>query len=242
MAFAGDEPLIYDGSSTDLAPETRPLEAQLAHYVQEGHKRLRVAFPAAVASIEGDQTVDLQPLLKVRYAGQEPSTMPQLKSVPVVMPQGGDWRISMPLAVGDTGLALVTDRSLDAWLAGKGGVTDPNDTRTHHLADAVFIPGLVPTNLQTTDTSSDLVLQNGQASIRLQKNGHIRFGNAGQELIDLMHQTTQAMIDTLAQLQSALVLTAFGPAPFSAAAIQEFLRIQTEVRTLLQELDTFKST
>lgn len=241
MPFAGDGPILYDSASIDLTPETQPLEGLLAQYVQEGHKHLRVAFPCVVTAVDGDQTVDIQPLLKVRYVGKNPSTMPQIKAVPVLMPQGGDWRISMPLAVGDTGLALVADRSMDAWLAGSGEAADPNDTRVHHLADAIFVPGLVPSSKQTTDTSGDLVLSNGAATIRLQKNGHIRFNNAQQEIVDLLHKTTQAMIDTLNATQQTLILTAFGPAPLTEKSIIALADIQTRVKTLLAQLDTFRS-
>lgn len=241
MAFAGDQPILFDTASADPTPETLPLEGILAHYVQEGHKRLRVAFPAAITAVDADQTVDVQPLLQVRYAGRDPQTMPQIKGVPVLMPQGGDWRISMPLAVGDTGLCLVADRSLDAWLAGAGGVADPLDTRVHHLADAVFMPGLVPTAKQTTDTQTDLVLANGLSAIRLQKNGHIRFDNAQQELIGVLHDTTQALIDTLGVIQKQLTLTAFGPAPLTAASMAAAANVQTQVQALLARLDTFKA-
>ena len=241
MAFAGDQPILFDPASPDLTPETLPLEGILAHYVQEGHKQLRVAFPAMVMAVTADQTVDVQPLAQVRYAGRPPEAMKQILAVPVLMPQGADWRISLPLAPGDTGLCLVADRSLDAWLAGSGGVTDPLDTRTHHLADSIFVPGLVPSAKQTTDTSTDLVLGNGASMVRLQKNGHIRFSNAEQELVSVLHDTTQALIDTLGAIQSQLTLTAFGPSPLTAASIAKAANIQAQVQALLARLDTFRA-
>jgi hypothetical protein len=240
MAFAGDAPRLYDTASLESAPETLPLEGILRRYIQEGHKHLRIAFPGAIAAVEADQTVDVQPLLQVRYAGADPSDMPQIKAVPVVMPQGGDWRISYPLAVGDTGLVIVTDRSLDNWLAGQGGTTDPLDTRCHHLADAVFVPGLVPTALQTTDTATDMVLQNGATTLRLQKNGHFKVNNTTQELVAVLSASTQAFISTLQAIEQLQCLTAFGPAPLLASSIAQFTQIQAQVQTILNNLNTFK--
>jgi hypothetical protein len=49
----------------------------------------------------------------------------------------------LPVSVGDTGLLVFADGSLDVWLA-RGGVVDPLDDRHHALSDAVFIPGLRP--------------------------------------------------------------------------------------------------
>lgn len=241
MAFLGDTSPLYDSAAQDSTPETWPLHAIMQRFVDEGAKSLRVALPAAITAIEGDQTVDVQPLLKVRYTGAEPTNMPQIKSIPVVMPQGGDWRISYPLAVGDMGIILVVDRSLDTWLAGTGSAADPQDTRCHHLADAVFLPGIVPTAMQTQDTSSDLVLGNGSSVLRLQKNGHLQVNNATLELISVLSASTKAFIDTLQALSQAQVLTALGPAPFLASSITQFAQLQARVNQILTNLDTFKA-
>jgi len=57
------------------------------------------------------------------------------------VPSGAD--LVTPVAVGDTGLLVFCDGSLDVWLS-KGGLVDPLDDRHHALSDAVFIPGLRP--------------------------------------------------------------------------------------------------
>lgn len=232
--------MAYAGDDLDQAQETLPLEALLRRYVGDGIRQLRIAFPGAIAAVTAEQTVDVQPLLKVRYAGQPPSAMPQIRGVPVVMPRGAAFRIAYPVQVGDTGLVLVADRSLDAWLAGDGSAADPNDTRAHDLADAVFIPGLVPDGGQTLDTGSDLVLGNGQLTLRLQPDGHIKVNNAAHELIDVLHRSTQAFIDTLSALAQAQVLTALGPAPFIASSIAQLTQLQARATGILADLDTFK--
>jgi len=231
---------LSDASQPIAQPETLPLDALMRRMVDEGIKGLRVAFPAAITTVLADQTVNVQPLLKVRYIGQSPNDMPQIRHVPVIMPQGGDYRVSYPLAEGDTGLVLVADRSLDAWLSGTGQATDPQDTRSHHLADALFVPGLVPVALQTKDTGQDLVLGNGKMTLRLQKSGTLTVTNAANELMQVLHDASQALIDTLSAMQSAQVLTAFGPAPMLASSVAQFAQIQSQMTAILQRLDTFK--
>lgn len=240
MTFLGDVTVLSDPASLESDPETLPLEGIIRRQIGDAIRGLRVAFPAAITAVEADQTVSVQPALQVRYAGRPPSNMPVIHGVPVIMPQGASYRASWPLAVGDTGLVLVADRSLDAWLAGAGGVVDPSDTRAHHLADALFLPGLVPSAKQTHDTGTDLVLGNGMATVRLKKNGHITVSNEAQEMVQVLHDGMQALISTLSALQSMQILTALGPAPVLASSMAQFAQIQATMTQILARLDTFK--
>jgi len=240
MTFLGDVTVLSDPASLESDPETLPLEGLLRRQIGAAIKGLRVAFPAAITAVQADQTVSVQPSLQVRYAGRPPSDMPIMQDVPVIMPQGATYRASWPLAVGDTGLVLVADRSLDAWLAGAGGVVDPLDTRAHHLADALFLPGLVPSSKQTKDTGTDLVLGNGAAVMRLKKNGRVTLSNEAQEMVQVLHDGMQAVINTLGALQSMQILTALGPAPVLASSVAQFAQIQASMTQILARLDTFK--
>lgn len=241
MASNAEIAPLGDGTVTDYTPETWPLEEILRRNIHFSLQQLRVCLPARVTRVHGDQTVDLQPLWKVTYVGQQPADMPQVLAVPVVMPQGNTWRVSYPLAVGDTGLCLVTDRNLDTWLAGQGESVDPKDNRAHDLNDAVFLPGLVPTRLQTADTSGDVVLQNAQITLRLNPKGQMSVTNSSQELLAVLHAATQCFVDTLQALQGAQTLTAFGPAPFLASTIAQLGQLQARATQILQNLDTFKT-
>ena len=67
--------------------------------------------------------------------------------------------------VGDTGLLIFLDRALDMWNraipvpVGPASVTlpvDPVNSRTHNVADAVFIPGLSPLALASTPAANPL--------------------------------------------------------------------------------------
>ena len=59
--------------------------------------------------------------------------------------------------VGDTGLLIFLDRALDMWnRAPLGAPVDPVNSRTHNVADAVFIPGLSPLALASTPAANPL--------------------------------------------------------------------------------------
>lgn len=106
---------------------------------------LRVAQPARVERYNPEtQLVDVQPLIKEAYEDEDGQRrvelLPVITNVPVVFPGSGGFRITFPVAKGDTVLLIHTDRSLDAWML-HGGEVDPRDDRTHDLTDAVAMVG-----------------------------------------------------------------------------------------------------
>lgn len=111
---------------------------------------LRVAFPASVQTFDAQKlTVDVMPLIREQTENESGDLIADrqavVPAVPVLFPGGGGMRMTWPLQAGDTGLCVVTDRTLDKWLAGQGGEVDQDDPRAHDQSDAVFIPGLKPT-------------------------------------------------------------------------------------------------
>ena len=119
---------------------------------------LRVALPARVERVDLAQgRLDAKPLLKdLVEAGAQPRTLalPVITNVPIVWPGAGGFRLTFPLAVGDTVLLVFSDRALDGWLE-RGGEVDPGDFRQHALSDAVAIPGLRPFSDPWTGAASD---------------------------------------------------------------------------------------
>lgn len=117
------------------------------------------AGPAMVTAVNG-QTVTVQPQIKKPAinpnGSQVTEARPYIYNVPVVWPSGGRFRISFPVAVGDTGLLVYCDQSLDIWKSG-GGIVDPADFRLNDINDAVFIPGLNPSNASWTNPSATTI-------------------------------------------------------------------------------------
>jgi hypothetical protein len=217
----------YDPSVQDYDAQTLPLDEIIRRGVTGMLLSLRVCLPAIVTQVHGNQKVDVQPALQVRYIDQNQGTnMPPVQNVPVSMPMGANYSIKLPVAVGDTGYLIFADRSLDAWLAGSGAIVDPQDSRQHDLSDAIFIPGMVPFSKQTTDSTTDLVLTNGQSQIRIEASGKFQIKNSQNELIDLMDQLlTILQTDTFTN-------TLIGPQPFIDYTQQLLQQLQTKLETL----------
>lgn len=109
-------------------------------------KNVRVALPGRIESYDATtQQAVVQPLV---YEGVVDATgvrqaerLPAIAGVPVVFPGGGGFRITFPIAKGDTVLLVFTSSSSDLWKA-LGGEVDPVDDRRHHISDAIAIGGL----------------------------------------------------------------------------------------------------
>lgn len=172
----------YDPNKQDLEPQTLPIDEVFKRAINTALLRMHTWLPAKVVALRGPQKVDIQPLLQTRYVTNQVVTLPPIQNVMVVMTMGADYSIKVPVAVGDTGIALFCERSLDVWSV-SGGVVDPADTRHHDMTDAVFIPGLYPFAAQLTDQTTDLVITNGDAQFRVQKDGKFAVKNKSQELI-----------------------------------------------------------
>ena len=124
---------------TSLAQTFAVLQAQL-------RRSLWTALPGRVQSFDGSkQSADIEPLIHDTWEAEDRTNqtgpLPVIPSVPVCFPGSGAFRVTFPVAKGDTGLIIFCARSIDRWLS-EGGSVDPQDDRTHDLSDAVFVPGL----------------------------------------------------------------------------------------------------
>jgi hypothetical protein len=237
----------YDPRKVNYAPEAVELSDVIAEAMRATSVRLRVAMPCSIDSVVANQRVNLQPLIQARYLFQdEPVTLPIIRNCPVIMPHGANYSIRLPIAAGDTGLAIFSDRSLDAWLAAASpgaSPIDPQDTRCHNLNDAIFLPGLVPFASQTQESGNDLTISNGAAQIRLQPGGTMKLGSTapgGQELLSLMDTIISTLSTLAANIALITVSTPAGPSlvPNNAAA---FVQAQATLAQLQASLDTLKA-
>jgi hypothetical protein len=131
---------------------------------------LRVATPAfATTDIDPvTQTVTVQIALQERVrtsTGPQWWDVPPIIMVPVVIPRGGGYSITIPIKTGDEGLLVFCDTCFDFWwtngqnnapvaantLAEAQSVELPatpsgsqvqNEVRRHHVHDCGFIPGM----------------------------------------------------------------------------------------------------
>lgn len=126
--------------------QTPTLAEVLGAALDASARGLRVALPARVESYDpATQQVSAQPLVLEGFVGEDgeraTERLPVINGVPVVFPGAGGFRVTFPVAVGDTVLLVFSSSSIDRWLA-LGGEVDPQDDRRHSINDAVAIPGL----------------------------------------------------------------------------------------------------
>lgn len=190
-----------DGDDVDMASV---LEALLDAREEE----LSVACAGRVERYYADaQTVDVTPVVRrtVPRADGSPSreALPTLRSVRLMQLRLGPWFLHMPVAAGDTVLLVCLDRDHARWIV-TGAQSDAVDTRTHHIAHAVAIPGLYPRPAALAAQPSDaMVLGHVDGpKIEIRSDGQVHV--AGDEQLARFAQL-EAHLDAIATGMDALM-------------------------------------
>lgn len=141
------------------ASERKPgLDEVLERARRQGE--IHTALPAVVTRYQGGRKVDVKALLRRPYLDEsnerQTKSIAVIASVPVSWPGAGGYVLTFPISDGattiidgavppaTTGILLVSERSLDKWLAGDGREVDPEIDHNHNLSDGIFIPELRP--------------------------------------------------------------------------------------------------
>ena len=188
---------------------------------------VNVALPARVEGFNASEgTVSVTPLIGARTNQGAEVALPTLSGVPVSFPTGGGYTFRFPLGVGDLGVLLVCDRSLDEWKAGAGQRVQPTARRRHNLADAVFLPGVQPrgSSLTLPATADAEGLYLGQIGINaLEEQRRVEVTSEGKLLLgDGIDDVISLVYDALDTLRTAT----YGGNPMdpvSAAALSALL-------------------
>lgn len=122
---------------------------------------VHTAIPGEVTRYDAAlQLCDVKPQVKAPVVQPDGSTeyesLPIVTNVPVVFPGAGGFRMTFPVQNGDTVLLIFSEASIDRWLEA-GGDVEPGDTRRHHLADAIAVPGLHPKSKSWTGAEPGVV-------------------------------------------------------------------------------------
>lgn len=216
-----DQDFAVGGNNT-RSPEVKSLSMVVQVAIDQWiRNNLNVWLPAKIVSVRSNSFVDVQPLIQEQFIVQGAISLPVLLNVPVEHPRGKDYWIKLPIAVGDTGRVSFCDRSLDTWLVNGGGPINPEDTRMHHLSDAVFTPGIYPQSDVLPGDPTQLILNNGDTQIVLGNDGTFLFNGAGgQELMSILSDLAAAC---------AAIANSAGPT-FNAS---DFASIQTRLTELM---------
>lgn len=194
-------------------PESKTLAKVIQEAIDAKLYDTHVSLPARIESYDSTkQKASIELLLKKKYIINGETNLPLITDVPVQWPSGNNGKsyIHIPLIRGDTGIAIFSERSLDLWLAGNGTIVSPQDPRKHHIADAMFIPGIRPFKEAINDvSSSNMVIQHDKFRIEIDSSGKISLSGVTEELLTLFDEL-------ILSLQNAVILTGIGPQPFTA--------------------------
>jgi hypothetical protein len=154
---------------------------------------MRVSCPGEVVRYDHKkQLIDVRPVFKRRYKDGKVEEPPIIYNVPVMFPRAGESFVALPMAKGHSVTLVFSDRSLEKWLS-SGKVHDPEDTRMHHMSDAMAIPGGYSfNNAVKLHNNKDIIIRNKNLEARIKPNGKIQVLNGKHELIKVMDEWISA--------------------------------------------------
>ena len=121
--------------------ETEVLRTALDQFA----RKMRVACPGIIQSFDSSkQTVSVQLAIMEELSknGERTSVkIPILEDIPIVVPRGGGFSITLPIAVGDECLVVFGDMCIDSWWQSGGDNNIQMDRRRHDLSDGFAILG-----------------------------------------------------------------------------------------------------
>lgn len=145
---------------------------------QHLHDHVYTSMPAKVISVDNfssNQTVDIQPQIVDTFKDNKNVELPPILDVPVAFPSAGGGILSFPIKVGDTVLAVFSQKSIEEWLDSRADNTSytPSDKRSYSLNDAIAIPGLYTKVTNLNPNATDVELKFNNMSIRLGADGNL---------------------------------------------------------------------
>ena len=152
-------------------------------------ENIKVCMPAVVVRYDfKKQLIDAKPSFKRKYQDGTIEDSPVIYNVPVAFPRAGDAFIVLPLKKGHSVLLVFSDKSLEKWLS-NGTENEPDDKRSHHISDAIAIPGCYPfSDPAPVNNDDDVIVKNKDLEMRIKKSGHIQVLNSSQELLKVMDE------------------------------------------------------
>lgn len=187
---------------------------------------MRVAMPGLVVNYNKDkQVIDARPVFQSVHKTGTIEDPPTIHNIPVIFPRSGKAFLAFPLQAGDGVILFFTDRSLEKWQT-SGNIHNPEDTRAHHISDAIAIPGGYPSGGSVAiQNGNDVILSNDFAKagteIRVKPNGHLQIFNQKEELVKVLNDMLQIIME-------ARTPTCGGPEPLTHPKFDEIrARIKT---------------
>ncbi len=143
---------------------TPSLEAHINDLIDQRLRQMQTAYPAKVIAYDSATAIaTIQPLFIETWRGPNDERITEtidededayVENVLVMHPRAGVFRVALPVAPGDTGLAVVTKFSLDRFREG-AGMSDPGDLRKFTMSGTIFFPVNLFVDADPIDCSDD---------------------------------------------------------------------------------------
>jgi len=203
-------------------------------YVTSRLYNAHVMLPGKVLSYDSDnQSADV--LIMLKYISEITGAFDNtddliIKKVPVIFDgSANNCGITFPVKNGTLGRLEFSDWSLAEW-AFSDGSSPANvgaSNRSHELRDAVFIPGMRPFSEKMDFFDTDnLVINNDALKMSIKSTGKISIENSANELLAVIQELITA-------LESATIVTALGPSPFTPTTISALTAAKTKLQTFI---------
>lgn len=233
----------------------------LDRWLESRFEGMHTCLPAKVESYDfATRKATVLPLVNLRMSSGAILEMPSISGVPVMLPSAAGWSLVGPIASGDSGIILISEASIGAWLDGQGQQVDPEDETRFSLQDAIFLPGLWPYSAVPSQpgTENDLALSTPKGSVIIKEDGSIGLTAQGKVSVKNNVGSLKTLVDDLwteatglttdLQAQFTALASAASPDPltplaaaFTAAASAMTARLATitakaqQVQLLLEE-------
>lgn len=179
---------------------------------------IHTCLPGVILTYDHEtQKATVQPSLRKVYQTKDAQgnnlvqNMPVLNAVPVIFQRSGTTSISFPLKPGDRVLVLVSERSLDEWIASTENQVTPQDPRKFHLSDATCIPGLYPfSDPLPLENNQDFVIKHEGSSITIKGDGEVDIKTSSKVAIGTSTNEVLKIISDLLDSLSTSITTPIG--------------------------------
>jgi hypothetical protein len=111
------------------------------------------------------QMVDVQPTINDKSQDGTVTERPVIGGVPVSFQVSKKAGFTFPVEVGDTGMAIFSMRSMDAWKGGNGRPAAPLNFGKMDKADAIFLPGIQPPGSAVNNPAKHVLTHNTQDTV-----------------------------------------------------------------------------
>lgn len=186
----------------DLASMSVPelIQKSLVDFTRED---LYIGIPVIVTSTkdyETKQTVDVRPLINDEYRDEVIINAPTLKSIFVKIPNGGNFSIKLPIAVGDLATLHYMHRNISTFLDGFGAAVDTPIDMIADIKDCYVTHGFGTRNAHQSPSKTDFIIEGPNTKITITPDGTITATTTGEYKITASKLVIDADVEILKNL------------------------------------------